>query len=156
MIRINNDWEFVFSWTDGFGRGEGAGEAVRLPHTVKELPLHCADSADYETVSGYRRRLAVPKEAEGQRVFLQFDGAAHIATVYLNGYKLATHRCGYTAFRVEITEYVSCGEDNLLAVKLDSTENPAIPPFGLFDRLFDLRRAVPGRLAGHPPAKADL
>ena len=69
MIRINNDWEFVFQWTDGFGRGEGTGQAVRLPHTVREMPLHCADNTDYETVSGYRRRLTVPKEAEGQRVF---------------------------------------------------------------------------------------
>ena len=130
MIRINNDWEFVFRWSDGFGRGEGAGEPVRLPHTVKELPPHCADSACYETVSGYRRRLAIPGEAEGRRVFLQFDGAAHIATVYINGRELATHRCGYTAFRVELTGYVRCGGENLLAVKLDSTENPAVPPFG--------------------------
>ena len=130
MIRINNDWEFVFSWTDGFGRGEGCGEAVRLPHTVSRMPLHCGDSAGYETVCGYRRRLALPREAEGRRLFLQFDGAAHIATVYVNGRELATHRCGYTSFRVEITEYVSCGEENLLAVKLDSTENPAVPPFG--------------------------
>ena len=130
MIRINNDWEFVFQWTGGFGRGDGDGEAVRLPHTVKEMPLHCADSAGYETVSGYRRKLAIPKEAEGRRVFLQFDGAAHIATVYLNGRELATHRCGYTAFRVEITGHVRYGEENLLAVKLDSTENPAVPPFG--------------------------
>ena len=130
MIRINNDWEFVFSWTDGFGRGEGSGEAVRLPHTVRELPLHCADNADYETVSGYRRWLAIPKEAEGQRVFLQFDGAAHIATVCLNGHELATHRCGYTAFRVELTGHARYGEENLLAVKLDSTENPSVPPFG--------------------------
>ena len=130
MIRINNDWEFVFQWSDGFGRGEGDGEAVRLPHTVREMPLHCADSAAYETVSGYRCRLAIPKEAEGQRVFLQFDGAAHIATVYLNGRELATHRCGYTAFRVEVTEYVTWGGEDLLAVKLDSTENPAVPPFG--------------------------
>ena len=130
MIRLNNDWEFVFQWTDGFGRGEGDGEAVRLPHTVKEMPLHCADSSDYETVSGYRRKLLIPKEAEGRRVFLQFDGAAHIATVFLNGRELTTHRCGYTAFRVEITGHVRYGEENLLAVKLDSTENPAVPPFG--------------------------
>ena len=130
MIRINNDWEFVFQWTDSFGRGEGVGQAVRLPHTVKELPLHCADSADYETVSGYRRRLAIPKESEGQRIFLQFDGAAHIATVYINGRELAAHRCGYTAFRVELTGHIRYGGENLLAVKLDSTENPAVPPFG--------------------------
>ncbi len=130
MIRLNNDWEFTFHWTDAFGRGQGESEPVRLPHTVKELPLHCADSRDYETVSGYRRRLAIPREAEGKRLFLQFDGAAHAATVFLNGRELAAYRCGYTAFRVEITGAVQFGEDNLLCVKLDSTENPAIPPFG--------------------------
>lgn len=131
MLRVNNDWEFTFHWHDGYELGEGAGEPVRLPHTVKELPLHCAESTDYETVSGYRRHLEIPQETEGKRLFLQFDGAAHIATVYLNGKALATHRTGYTAFRVEITDEARYGQDNLLAVKLDSTENPAIPPFGL-------------------------
>ena len=131
MIRINNDWEFSFQWHDGFERGEGPAESVRLPHTVRESPLHYADPSDYETVSGYRRNLDIPAEYEGQkRLFLQFDGAGHIATVYVNGKELATHRCGYTAFRVEITDAVRYGEKNLLAVKLDSTENPAVPPFG--------------------------
>ena len=130
MIRLNNDWEFVWQWTDGFGRGEGAADKVRLPHTVKELPLHYADPSDYETVCGYRRILTVPAEAQGKRLFLQFDGAAHIATVYVNGREITSHRCGYTAFRAEITDAVRYGEGNLLAVKLDCTENPEIPPFG--------------------------
>ncbi len=130
MIRINNDWEFVYSWAEGYELGRGSGEPVRLPHTVREAPQHYAAPEDYETVSGYRRRLHLPKEAAGKRLFLQFDGAAHIATVYVNGQELATHRCGYTAFRVEITQAVRLGTENLVAVKLDSTENPSIPPFG--------------------------
>ena len=129
MIRLNNDWEFTFNWTEEFGKGEGKAEAVRLPHTVKELPLHYADSNDYQTVCGYRKRLMIPEEAAGKRVFLQFDGAAHIASVYMNGTMLTTHYCGYTSFRVEITDAAKLGE-NLLAVKLDTTENPSIPPFG--------------------------
>ena len=129
MQKLNNDWEFTFQWTEEFGRGEGEAEAVRLPHTVKELPLHYADSNAYQTVCGYRKRLTLPEEAENKRIFLQFDGAAHIATVYMNGKELATHRCGYTYFRVEITEAAKQGE-NLLAVKLDTTENPSVPPFG--------------------------
>lgn len=126
MFRINNDWEFTYHWTEDFCRGKGQAEPVRLPHTVNELPLHYADPADYETVCGYRRRLTVP---EG-RVFLQFDGAAHIAVLYVNGQELCTHRCGYTYFRVEITGAVKPGSDNLIAVKLDATENPTVPPFG--------------------------
>ena len=81
MIRINNDWEFTYRWTEDFGAGKGAAEQVRLPHTVNELPLHYADPCQYETVCGYRRRLTLPETAEDKRIFLQFDGAAHIATV---------------------------------------------------------------------------
>ena len=130
MIRINNNWEFIFKWSDGFECGEGEAEAVRLPHTVKEMPLHYGDKSEYETVCGYRRYISVSDEDEDKRVFAQFDGAAHIATIYINGREIATHRCGYTAFRVELTDYLIRGEKNILAVKLDSTENAEIPPFG--------------------------
>ena len=123
-------WEFTKTWTDTFGKGEGSAEPVRLPHTPIELPLHYADSNAYQMDCGYRRRLEVGQELKGKRLFLQFDGAGHIATVYLNGEELTTHRCGYTAFRVEITDAVRYGEENLLAVRLDTTENPEVPPFG--------------------------
>ena len=130
MISLCNQWEFVKDWNDTFAQGEGTGEAVRLPHTVQELPLHYADHNSYQMLCGYRRKLDLGQELEGKHVFLQFDGAAHVATVYLNGVELTTHRCGYTAFRVEITEAARLGGENLLAVKLDTTENAAIPPFG--------------------------
>lgn len=129
MISLCNHWEFTQQWSDSFLLGEGVSEPVRLPHTVQELPLHYADHNSYQMVCGYRRKLEISKEMVGKRLFLQFDGAAHIATVYLNGKELAHHRCGYTAFRVEITGFAQPGE-NMVAVKLDTTENPEIPPFG--------------------------
>ena len=130
MYSLNNHWEFTEHWQDAFAAGEGTGIQVRLPHTVKELPQHYADHNAYQMVCGYRRRLELGMELEGKRLFLQFDGAGHIATVYVNGRELATHRTGYTAFRVEITHAVNLGGENLLAVKLDTTENPEVPPFG--------------------------
>ena len=129
MKSLCNHWEFTREWTDDFLAGEGAFEAVRLPHTVQELPLHYADHESYQMVCGYRRKLEVTPEMAGKRLFLQFDGAAHIATVYVNGRELTNHRNGYTSFRVEVTDCVAPGE-NLVAVKLDTTENPAVPPFG--------------------------
>ena len=130
MILLDNDWEFTPVWTDAFAEGSGTGEPVRLPHTVKEVPLHEADPASYQMICGYRRMLKIPDDAEGKRLFLQFDGCAHIAEVFVNGKKCAEHRCGYTAFRTEITDLVSLNEENRIAVKLDTTENPSIPPFG--------------------------
>ena len=130
MLSLCNNWEFTKEWSESFLAGEGTAEAVRLPHTVQEMPLHYGDHTAYQMVCGYRRKLELGKELAGKRLFLQFDGAAHIATVYLNGQELTTHCCGYTAFRVEITDAALLDQENLLAVRLDTTENPAIPPFG--------------------------
>ncbi|MCM1148530.1 MAG: glycoside hydrolase family 2 protein [Butyricicoccus sp.] len=123
-------WEFTPQWSEEFLAGLGGAQSVRLPHTCKELPLHCIDTEDYQMLCGYRRALDIPAEWSGKRLFLQFDGAAHIATVYVNGVEAATHRCGYTAFRVELTGLAEPGKANLLCVKLDTSENSAIPPFG--------------------------
>ena len=129
MLSLCNNWEFIPGWFDEFADGEGMGTPVRLPHTVKEIPLNYADHQSYQMVCGYRRNLVIGQEQAGKRLFLQFDGAAHIATVYVNGKELAQHRCGYTAFRVDISEAVRIG-NNCIAVKLDTTENPEVPPFG--------------------------
>ena len=130
MKRLSNGWEFTNVWTEGFERGLGAGEPVRLPHTPREVGQHVAGPEDYEGVYGYRRVLPLDASMRGKRIFLQFDGAAHIADVCINGTKLLSHRCGYTAFRTEITGFVKLDGTDLVAVRLDSTENPSIPPFG--------------------------
>ena len=130
MTSICNGWEYVPEWSGGFLRGEIRGEEVRLPHTVCEVPLHYSHPGMYEKISGYRKTLKLGEEYRDRRLFLRFDGAAHIADVFVNGTFICQHRCGYTAFEVEITDYVNLGEDNVIAVKLDSTENSEIPPFG--------------------------
>lgn len=150
MQSLCDRWEFVSDWYDGFAVGEGEGECVRLPHTVKEIPQHYADSQSYQMVCGYRKKLTLDPTLAGKRLFVQFDGAAHIATVYLNGKELATHRCGYTAFRVDITDAAILDGENWLAVKLDTTENGRGAALRICHRLSDLRRALPGGLAGRP------
>jgi len=130
VLSLCNGWEFVPGWFEEFARGEWEGTPVRIPHTVREIPLHYADHNAYQMICGYRKKLELGTELTGKKLFLQFDGAAHIATVYINGREVATHRSGYTGFRVDITEAVTLGEENWLAVKLDTTENKDVPPFG--------------------------
>ncbi len=130
MISLCRGWRFTEEWSEDFLRGKLEGVPAELPHTVREIDQHYAGPEDYEMVCGYRRKLEIPEEYRGKRLFLQFDGAAHIATVYVNGVEAGTHRSGYTAFRVEITELVSYGGENTVAVRLDCTENGSVPPFG--------------------------
>ena len=129
MIRLDNDWIFTPEWNDGFAL-EGGGEHIRIPHTVKELPLHYINPEDYQMVCGYRRMVRISDEWKGKRLFLRFDGCAHIAELFVNGRKTAEHRCGYTGFSAEITDLVRYGEENAVAVKLNTTEDPSVPPFG--------------------------
>ncbi len=125
-----NGWEFTQQWSEDFGKGLGEYESVRLPHNAQQLPLHYIDHKAYQMICGYRKKLDILPEYKDKRLFLQFDGAGHIATVYVNGKKAGEHRTGYTSFRVEITDLVAVGQTALVAVQLDTTENPTTPPFG--------------------------
>ena len=106
------------------------GDQVRLPHSVSLTELHYFDESCYQKVSGYIRYFDAPKEWEGKRIFVKFEGVAHEATVYLNGMLLGTHSCGYTAFTYELTDYLNIDSVNELKVRVDSRESLNIPPFG--------------------------
>lgn len=131
-IYLNEGWGYTPHYTHALcGAGfDGALEPVRLPHTVAETPLHYFDESVYQMVSGYRRTLRAPEEWRGKRVLLTFEGAAHDATVFVNGAEAGRHRCGYTAFTVDLSERLRFGEDNVIAVRLDSRGSLNAPPFG--------------------------
>ncbi len=130
---LDNDWYFSEKWEATQGNAEydeAAMQSVRIPHTVKELPFHYFDEHAYQMVSGYRRHLLAKKEWEGKVVRLTFEGVAHDSEVYVNGKKAGTHHCGYTAFTIDISAQLHYGEDNIIAVRVDSNENLNVPPFG--------------------------
>ncbi|HEY6988269.1 MAG TPA: glycoside hydrolase family 2 TIM barrel-domain containing protein [Bryobacteraceae bacterium] len=105
-------------------------EKVTLPHTNIVLPWHSFDDKRYEFVSIYRRHFRLPDSAKGQRAFVDFEGAMTASTVTINGHKFEEYKGGYTPFSFEITPHIHWGEENVLAVELDSTERSDIPPFG--------------------------
>lgn len=133
-IDLNFNWKYCPSFTEEMvkpGYDDGAFEAVDIPHANKELPYHYFDERDYQFVSCYRKYFRLPAEAfeNGRRTFLNFEGAANYARVYLNGKFLGEHKGGYTPFGFEITGLCN-KSNNLIAVELDSTERKEIPPFG--------------------------
>ena len=132
-LYLNDDWLFTEQFEDSLMAPEypeNTLQPIRLPHTCKETPFHYFDESLYQMVSGYRRHLLIPKDWQGKRILLTFEGAAHDSTVFCNGKKVGEHHCGYTAFTVDLTDSVLYGQDNLLCVRLDSRENLNVPPFG--------------------------
>lgn len=125
---FNNDWLFTPEKVEA-DTADGRFESVTLPHSNKLFSQHFVDNTDYQFISTYRKRFTISEDVTGKRIFLDFDGAMLVSTVYLNGVLLGEHKGGFSPFSFDITEHVSPGE-NLLTVHLDSTEREDVPPYG--------------------------
>jgi len=114
----------------GLSLDDAAWTPVCLPHTNKELPHQDFRPAEYQFVSWYRKHLSVPQEWKGKRVLLWFDGAMTVAQVYVNGVQVGEHFGGYTPFSVDLTPHLDWHGANVVAVRVDSTRRPDVPPEG--------------------------
>src|SRR5437763_9650328 len=133
VLPINRNWRYNPQLADGFQAREfddSGFERVVVPHTNKRLPWHSFDEKSYEFVSAYRRHFKLPAEARGKHVFVDFEGVMTASTVWVNGHKLGEYKGGYTPFSFELTPHLDWSGNNVLAVAVDSTERPDIPPFG--------------------------
>ncbi|MEP6986145.1 MAG: glycoside hydrolase family 2 TIM barrel-domain containing protein, partial [Chloroflexota bacterium] len=72
----------------------------------------------------------LPEALNGRRVFVDFDGAMIAAEVSINGVKVGENEGGFTPFSFDITDHLTESGENILTVRLDSSERPDIPPFG--------------------------
>jgi len=133
VLPMNRNWRFSRAVVDGAHArdfDDSAYERVVIPHTNARLPWHSFDEKNYEFVSSYRRRFKLPAEARGKRVFVDFEGAMTASTVWINGQRLGEYKGGYTPFSFDLTPHLDFDGENVLAVDLDSSERPDIPPFG--------------------------
>lgn len=133
VLPLNRGWRFSPNQVDG-GHDktfdDSGFERIVVPHTNKHLPWHGFDEKEYEFVSLYRRHFKLPKQGKGKRVFVDFEGVMTASTVWINGTRLGEYKGGYTPFSFELTPHLDWDGDNVLAVDVDSTERPDIPPFG--------------------------
>ena len=133
VLPINRKWRFR-STASAAARERDFDDSqfanVTVPHTNLRVPWHSFDEKSYEFVSVYRRRFRLPAEARGRRVFVDFEGVMTASTVWLNGVLLGEYKGGFTPFSFELTPHVDFDRENVLAVEVDSSERPDIPPFG--------------------------
>ena len=112
IIHFNENWTFNKP-------GETAA-AVSLPHTWN-------GGNDYwRGTATYSKAFAKPELRDGERCFIEFDGAAMTADVILNGRHLAHHEGGYSTFRADLTDALE--ENNLLVVTVDNSANDRVYP----------------------------
>jgi beta-galactosidase len=104
---------------------------VTLPHTWNAQDPFDDVEGYRRDVSWYRKHLAVDSTLRGKRLFLYFEGANQVATVFVNGTRVGEHRGGYTAFAFDVTSQLHAGGDNVIAVRVDNSHSPSIPPLSV-------------------------
>ena len=126
---INDSWYFH---KGDLKNAENAGIDLSLWEQVN-IP-HCWNAEDayktkgyYRGIGWYRKEIHIPARYEGKQLFIRFDGASLRADVYVNGKYVGNHKGGYTAFCFDVTDFLSIGERNVVAVKVDNSEQD-IPP----------------------------
>ena len=133
VLPMNRNWRYHHKFVQGAHEknfDDSGFQRVVIPHANVRLPWHSFDDKQYEFVSIYRRKFKLPPEAKGKRVFVDFEGVMAASTVHINGVNLGEYKGGYTPFSFDLTPHLDFDGDNVLAVDVDSTERPDIPPFG--------------------------
>lgn len=106
------------------GMDDSAFRDVLVPHDwAVEQPFSEQYSSGTGYLAGgigwYRLHFKVPKEAQGKRISLVFDGVYKNSQVWVNSYYLGRHPYGYTGFSYDISQMVHFGEeDNVASVKV--------------------------------------
>jgi hypothetical protein len=142
---MNENWHFYKGVPSGTPSSAsyndtGAGwSTVVVPHSCSNdsAPVVVTGAANWATESNYykgtcwyRKTFGVP--ANTKKLFIEFEGAMQVCTLYVNGTQVGTHiNSGYTPFFFDISSYITRGINNVVAVKLynaiDASSND-IPP----------------------------
>ncbi len=127
-ILLNDGW--------GYRPISDPGQAVKdtpvtLPHTW---------NANYVTGTYYNREtmvysrmLEVTPQMTGKRLFLYFEGVNSVADVFVNRQSVGQHKGGYTAFCLEITDYVKAGSNDLQVWVNNAFRTDVLPISGDFN-----------------------
>lgn len=126
-ISFNDSWAFSKSCESILDIFPSNWEILDLPHTWNALDGQDGGNDYYRGTCWYAKEFEKPFVAPGDRVYLEFEGAAAVADVYVNAKKVAHHEGSYSAFRADITDLLK-EKKNLVCVSVDNTNRSYIYP----------------------------
>ncbi len=146
VISFNRGWKFAkgsHQGAEALEFDDSAWQAVRLPHDWAIAGPFNAEENGYagklpwRGLGWYRKTFTLDKADEGKRVYFDFDGVMAFPKVYVNGQLAGEWDYGYMSFRVDATPYVKLGEDNMIAVRVDTRRHGTrwYPGAGLYRKV---------------------
>lgn len=142
FFKINDGGREVYNFNVGWrfykGSANNAGQTnfddskwiiVNTPHGLEYLPEEASGGINYQGEAWYRKHFKVPENLKGQKIFLHFEALMGKSKIWVNGKLLKEHFGGYLPVIVDITgEAKFNGEENIVAVWVDNSDDPTYPP----------------------------
>jgi beta-galactosidase len=135
VVPLDFDWRFTQADVAGAetaGFDDSAWRKLDLPHDWgidgvyrQDSPAGGGGAYLPGGVGWYRREIDVPAEWAGRRVRVEFDAAQRCSDVWINGHHLGNRPYGYISFSYDLTPHLEPGGKNVLAVRLNDSEQPA-------------------------------
>lgn len=114
---------------------DSSWENVSVPHTT-QLVSYEMDSIKetwvqekyLRDISWYRKKLKVDANPT-DKIFLEFEAVHNASELWINGKKVGNYAVnGYVPFHFDITDFVTLGKENTIAIKADNSFNQTIAP----------------------------
>ena len=146
---INSQWTFNYFPDEKAEKGyespqfdDSKWPAISIPHTwstyettmeVHPFIRSASENDDPYWWNGwgwYRKHFIINPVAAGKKIFIEFEGVQKYCKVWINGKYLGDHKGGYGSFDFDITDHITIGKDNVLAVAVNNTRKDkfSIPP----------------------------
>jgi len=132
---FDRDWSFLKGDVPGAERNEFDDTSWRklaVPHdwsidgpVDQKNPTGQGGGFMPSGVGWYRKHFTLSNEFSNRLVFLEFDGVMANSDVWINGDHLGNRPYGYVSFSYELTPHLNFGKDNVIAVRADTSKQPA-------------------------------
>ena len=133
---FNGDWKFSLNvgadeTPEALGYDDSGWRKLNLPHDWaiegdfdEHNPSGTGGGALPGGIGWYRKSFTVSKKDKGNIISIEFDGVYMNSSVYLNGHLLGTRPYGYISFSYNLNPYINWDGDNVIAVKVDNSDQP--------------------------------
>ena len=131
VYSMNPAWRFYKGSAVGAEAKEfndKAWQVVSLPNGIEYLPTEASGCINYQGEVWYRKHFTPSEALKGKKLFLHFETIMGKSKIYVNGKLLAEHFGGYLPVSVDVTDALKWGEDNVIAVWADNSDDPTYAP----------------------------
>ncbi|WP_288955905.1 glycoside hydrolase family 2 TIM barrel-domain containing protein [uncultured Polaribacter sp.] len=103
-------------------------EKVTIPHSWNTQDILDDKDGYYRGEGWYKKTMTIPQVYENQQVFLFFEAANQVTSLFVNGKPVGEdHIGGYTSFARDITSSLKEGKNEII-VRVDNAHNDEIVP----------------------------